>query len=106
MNSPKLAIERLEEIARAASRDLPLAERCGLYSAARFLIGDLRAHAHSDAGGIDAYLSEKLMKSLWHIAAMLGFDVDNGHDDSAHRSWAYGQISTVSDIFHERFSED
>lgn len=38
MNSAKLAIENLDEIARSASRDLPLSERCGLYAVAKILV--------------------------------------------------------------------
>ncbi|MCJ2074797.1 hypothetical protein MKK68_03910 [Methylobacterium sp. E-016] len=106
MNSPNIAIEQLNEITRASARDLPLAERCALYAGTRVLVDDLRTHALSEAGEIDGYLSEKLRNVRWHVGAVLGFDVDNGHADDQHRVWAYGALSTVRDIFAERFSED
>lgn len=106
MNDPKLAVEQLREIAAVSERDAPLPERAALYSAARFLLDDIRAHFTPEAGRIDGYMSEKIHKSRWHIAAALGFDIDNGHDDTQHRVWAFGQLDTLASLISERLERD
>ena len=106
MNSPSIAIDRLDEITRESGRDVPLVGRSALYAATRFLLDDLRAHATSEAGEVDGYMSEKLRNVRWHIGAALGFDIDNGHGDEQHRVWAYGALNTLRDLFAERFPED
>lgn len=106
MNSPKLAVERLNEIVKACHGDSELFERAALYSAARFLLDDIRMHFMLEEGRIDSYMSEKIQSARWHIAAALGFDIDNGHDAGQHRVWALGQLDTLSNLIAERETDD
>lgn len=106
MNSPKLAVERLYEIVKDCHRHSELSERAALYSTARFLLDDIRKHFTPEEGRIDSHMSEKIHNVQWHIAAALGFDIDNGHDDGQHRVWALGQLNTLSDLIAERTTDE
>lgn len=107
MNSWKIGVENLKQIIKASSEDdLSYADKCALYSAARFILDDIRDHATNEDGEINGYLSEKAGKTKWHIGAIYGFDVDNGHDTETHRVWAYGQLGTLENLLREQFPDD
>lgn len=95
MNDPMLAVDALDRIIDALKEPQALSdgELSGLYAAARFIKADLDAWLDErDAGG---YPSEKLMKAVWHIGAITGFDITNGHGNGQHRSWALGEADTL-----------
>ena len=106
MNDPTLAVARLRDIIGEAHRDRSLAERSALYSAARYLLSDIRKHFTPEKGRLDGYMSEKIHKTRWHIAAALDFDIDNGHDDEQHRVWAYGSLDTLSSLINEAIARE
>lgn len=98
MNSPKLALERLNAILEETRRDdLTLADRSGLYAAARWLIADIEELIEEELGG-NGYAYEKAHKVMWSLAAILGFDITNGHDRDQHHVWALGQLSTLTSL--------
>ncbi len=100
MNDWKLALENLDALIKETGTNLPLAGRSGVYAAVRIILTDLTSHIvaeRSDAHGAaieHGYANEQIAKIKWHVGAALGFDVDNGHDASQHRSWAYGALGT------------
>ncbi len=99
MNDPNVATGQLQQIISASRpHELSLAERCALFAAMRELTDDLRAHI-ADELGHDGYAQEKVAQVRWHTAAALGFDVNNKHDDSQHRSWALGALDSLLSRF-------
>lgn len=106
MNDPKLAVAALERIidALGSPSDLSVAELAGLYSAARFIQIDLDGYFEERGG--HGYASEKLHKTIWHIGALTGYDITNGHDVSAHRTWAYSSHQTLESLVSEIVSKD
>jgi len=91
MNSIKLAIDMLDHhiaIARSASSDF---DRAALFAATTILVRDLESELVED----DGYASEKLEQVRWHICAMLGYDINNGHDDGMHHAWAVTAIDSL-----------
>ncbi|MEO4030004.1 hypothetical protein ABH313_18440 [Chromobacterium vaccinii] len=96
MNSPKLAIDTLISISNEAAKARTMADKAALYSAARHLLSDLEAHVDEYLHG-HVYLHEKLTSARWHIGAMLGFDITNGHDIDTHHVWALGELQTAGD---------
>lgn len=101
MTDLRVALDRIVDIIRASSFDLSLPERCALYSAARYLLTDIDA-----VGKEDHYLAEKAFKTMWHIGASLGFDVDNDQTEEQHRVQALGQFTTLKHLIRERFPDD
>lgn len=96
MNSPKLAIDALISISNEAAKARTMADKAALYSAARHPLADLESYTDEHLHG-HAYLREKLAGARWHIGAMLGFDITNGHDVSAHHVWALGELQSAAD---------
>lgn len=104
MNSWKIGIDNLREIAKTAtSADHSYAEKCGLYSAARVILNDIEEHVTERLNVMDGYLFEKAGSVQWHIGAMLGFDVDNDHDAQQHRAWAYSALSILEERLEKHF---
>lgn len=98
MNDPK-AISILEEIVNAArDENLTFIDRCALHGAAEAQFSRLRSHLDENLPH-DGYASEKFINARWHMAAMLGFEIDNGHGPDMHRVWALGDLSNLLSRF-------
>ena len=97
MQQAELLISRLEEMAACYRQELSLGERAGLFSGAetagRLIHEFITEHAHDDG-----YAHEKTTQAIWHLGAMVGFDVDNGHDSRQHAGWALASLSSLSDV--------
>lgn len=108
MNSWELALKNLDELIKATGQAPDIAGRAGIYAAACIIHDNLWKHVVDELGGPDVYIKEKLCGVKSHIGAAVGFDVDNGHDASQHRSWAYGDLSTLKGCLEGRLqpSED
>jgi hypothetical protein len=93
-NDLKLVLDRTDAIIDAAKNDnLSLADQAGLYAAMRLLVADIEQYiAERD---LAAYANEKARNVRWHVGAILGFAVTNGHDAGQHRSWALGELSSL-----------
>lgn len=99
MNDPNLAITNLEGILDAARADnVSTIESCALYAAAEAVIRRLQDHLDETMPD-DGYAQEKLGNARFHIAAALGFDIDNGHSPDKHRVWALGDLSNLQSRF-------
>ena len=95
MNDPKVATGKLAEIISACRPEtLTISEACALYAATEVLTQKLRKHIDREESG-DGYALEKIGQVSWHVSAALGFDIDNGHDASQHRSWALGSLQSL-----------
>lgn len=98
MNDPLLAIAKLRDIAHVITKSETEVERAALYSAARWLLHDLEAEI--DEG--EVYAREQIVKARWHIAAALGYDITNGHEQSQHLSSALGSLGVLESLLSER----
>jgi hypothetical protein len=88
MNDPKLAIEKLEMLAREAPSAKKEYEKAALFSAVRWLASDIEADSPE-------FLHEDIERVRWSICAMLGYDTLNGHTIETHLAWAIGAITTL-----------
>jgi len=98
MNSIELALDLLDHhisIARDAASDF---DRAALFAASTILVRDMEAKLPED----DGYASEKLEQVRGHICAMIGYDIDNGHDIHMHHSWALGAMASLRSCFGKR----
>lgn len=100
MNDVKLTLKNLEQVITESRGDLSFIEKAGLYGALKALVSDISTFINEDRGG-HSYASENLERIRWSVAAVLGYDITNGHDESQHRVWALGAISTLSDVLEE-----
>jgi hypothetical protein len=102
MNDPKLVLSKMDDILREAQReDLTEADKAGLFAAGRLLVRDFEdvlARVHPSG---HSYASEKLGQYKWHLAAMLGYDIDNGQSVQQHRVWALGALGTFTSLINE-----
>lgn len=94
MNSIPLALDLLEgqiSMAYQANTDF---EKAAVFAATITLVKDLEA----EIGETNPYALENLERARWHTCAIVGYDVDNGHDASMHRSWASSAVKTLRDL--------
>lgn len=95
MNSIELTLDLLGHhiaIARDAATDF---DRASLFAATTILARDLEAELPEDGG----YASEKLEQVRGHLCAMIGYDVDNGHDAQMHHVWALASLASLRACF-------
>ena len=102
MNDPDLALGKIQEML-GESLQLSPEFRPGYYAAIRTLLRDLEEHLADEDNDISErnYLKEKLVSLRWHVGAMFGFDIDNGHDAQQHRVWALGEIQKLKNLKNE-----
>ena len=94
----EVILKRLSEIVRVSgSPDLSLGERAGLFAGVCEVERLVSEFIDEHAGG-DGYAHEKITQVRWHVGAALGFDITNGHDESQHRVWAMGSLSSLEDV--------
>lgn len=103
MNDAKLVLSALEAIIEGSRRELPLIERCALRAGLDSLLQDVRDQYLAHFNEVDGYMEQKLQKMRWSINANLGFDITNGHDEQAHRVWAFSALGTVESLLRDKF---
>ncbi len=97
----KFSVALLDQFLNEAQRsDLTFSERSGMYAGLQHVVKDIDDFVKNDGVGDKYYKSEKLHKFAWHVRALLGFDIDNGHSASQHISWALGQMSTLKSLLN------
>lgn len=102
VNDKNLTFGVIDEIYQEARRDnLTFAERGAIYSLLHTIAADIGQHIDDNLHG-HPYAHEKVGQMVWHIGAVLGFDVTNGHDKSMHLSWALGAISVLKDVLDQQ----
>ena len=98
MNDQKLTFQIIDQIYQESRRDdLTFSERAAIYSLLRNVAADIDRHIEDHLDG-HGYAHEKVGQMVWHIGAVLGFDITNGHDRTMHLSWALGAIGTLQDV--------
>lgn len=85
MNSIPHTLAKLEDLIGLAGRANTDFEKAAVFAAAVPLIAFIEAEA--EHGFSDAL--ENVERLRWHLAASVGYEVDNGHAASQHRSWAH-----------------
>ena len=98
MNDPILLANKLAELIQLAKEASTGFEKAAVYSATSCILKKF----YDVEGKFDSYVLEKAAGTCSHINAVIGFDVDNGHDKSSHISWACGDLMTLKSLLNER----
>jgi hypothetical protein len=88
MNDPLKALEQVDKL--LDGWNVNSADRIARYAAIKVIIADLEKYAVEK--GIPGYGHEKLGTLIWHVDAMFGADIDNGHDFDQHAVWAMAAV--------------
>lgn len=104
MNDWRLTLSAIKDMIKAADENLSIVERAGLFAGAVTLMS--KVEHWLDEKGRDAYAFEKIRNVRWHLGAILGFDITNGHAASQHRAWAYGDLNSLEKAIELRTDLD
>ena len=96
MNDPMLAASNLENLLQLAKSASTPFEKASVFSATHTIANQFEEYANKDG-----YLLEKVTKARWHISAIVGYDITNGHSLDQHIVWATGAINTLKDVIKE-----
>ena len=96
MNDPLLALNKLCDLGKAALQASNEPDKAAIFAAVHILISELDE-------AFPEYLGENLERIRWSISAILGYDVNNGHSQDDHFSWALTAIDTLRRA-HQRTS--
>jgi len=97
MNDPQLALEKIDELIRAARTTDDLLSRAAVFSAVSILIQRLDDYFEEKA----PYAGENLERLRFHSAAMLGYDITNGQGIEEHHVWALSAISALNHVLRK-----
>lgn len=90
-----MELSDLIELAREAESGF---EKAAVFAAVDAIDQMFRRDDESFGG----YTLEKVGKVRRHLAAALGYDVDNGYDSESHIVWAMGALSTLQNLLERR----
>jgi len=93
MNDPKIALKKIEQLLSSWNQNPEMA--AAHYAAIKEIICQIDGFCGQNE--VSDYTHENISKARFHINAMFGADIDNGHDFSSHYSWALGSISILGD---------
>lgn len=93
MNNPKQSVEKIEELLKAARETNGLFAHAAAFAAITALVDKLDRYFKEKA--VDADENVERLRS--HSAAMLGYDITNGHSIKQHYVWALDAISGLND---------
>jgi hypothetical protein len=88
MNDPQLGLNKFSDLGKAAVQASSEADRAAIFAAVHILTASLDEC-------VPEYLGENIERVRWSISAILGYDINNGHDQDQHLSWALGAIGTL-----------
>jgi len=88
MDSASLALSKLSELIDLAFRAQTDFEKAAVFSATTTLIGMVE----TEFSETRAHAMENVERLRWSICAMVGYDINNGHDNDRHRSWARAAV--------------
>ncbi len=92
MNDPIIAINKIDSLLSEWNNNRELS--AAYFAASKAILSELNDVAEENK--LTGYTHEKLGNVNFHINAMFGCDIDNGHDFSAHYSWALGDIGNLT----------
>lgn len=93
MNSVPHTLTKLEDLIGLAGRANTDFEKTAVFAASAPLIAFIEAEAEERYP--DAL--ENVERLRWSLAASVGYEIDNGHAASQHRSWAYAAVVALRD---------
>ena len=96
MNDIIMSVNRLEELVQLAKVAGNGFERAAVYAAATSLESEFQHECDESPQRMTSYDMEKVIEVVWHIKAMVGYDVTNNHTQSDHETWALGGIFTLT----------
>ncbi|QXE10652.1 hypothetical protein GTQ41_16815 [Pseudomonas sp. AN-B15] len=97
MNDPKQALEKIEELINAARATDDLFSHAAAFSAIALLVQRLDNYFEEKA----PYAGENVERLRFHSAAMLGYDITNGHGVEQHHVWVLSAISALSGVLRK-----
>lgn len=103
MNDWELGAEKLKhllDLAQSAETDF---ERAAVFAATAALEKMFDADTDERMGDrqLDGYAMEKVGNACWCIRAIVGYDIDNGHDARQLAVFALGDISTLNGVLRD-----
>ena len=103
MNDWELGAEKLKhllDLAQSAETDF---ERASVFSAAAALEKMFDADTDERMGNrqFDGYAMEKVSSACWCIRAIVGYDIDNGHNARQLAVFALGDISILNKVIRD-----
>jgi hypothetical protein len=93
VNSASLVLSKLSELVDLAFSAGSDFEKAAVFSATTTLIGMLE----TEFDDTRAHAMENVERLRWSICAMVGYDIDNGHDNDRHKSWAHAAVTALED---------
>jgi hypothetical protein len=98
VNDPILYANKLEELVGLARKAETAFEKAAIFAATQALANTF----FEEKERFDDYTLEKVEQARWHICASIGYDINNGHDEQQHRSWALGAINTLQGVLSKK----
>jgi hypothetical protein len=98
MNDPVSALNKISQLLNSTIQN-EAADKNSVFAATAILIQRLRDHKSHNNEHLSGYLQVKIAELEWHSAAMLGFDVTNGHPTDQHHRWACAAIDALLESF-------
>jgi hypothetical protein len=93
MNSVPHTLTKLEELIGMAERANTDFEKAAVFAASAPLIAFIEAEAEERF----PHALENVERFRWHLAASVGYEIDNGHPALQHRSWARAAVVALRD---------
>lgn len=91
MNDPTLALNKIEDLLRASRRTDEILDLAAVFGAVSPLVRQLNDYFEENA----EWAGEHVERLRWHSAAMLGYDITNGHNVEQHHAWALAAIGAL-----------
>lgn len=93
MNDPKLALDKIEELLSVSRGTDDLFARAAAFGAISILVQSMGAYFEKHA----PYAVENMERLRFHSAAMLGYEITNGHSIEQHHVLALGALQALSE---------
>lgn len=97
MNDPMLLIDRLRDLIDLAKASESGFEKASVYAATKEIYRSFSEQENK----FDIYAMEKILEVAWHINAVVGYDITNGHSSEQHIVWAIGQLNSLKSQIEE-----
>lgn len=97
MNDPQQALDKIDELIRAARATDDLFSRAAAFSAISILVQRLDDFFEEKA----PYAGENVERLRHHSAALLGYDITNGHGNEQQYVWVLSAISALEQVLRK-----
>ena len=95
MNDPKLIFDKLESLVHLSKTAESEYEKAALFGAISTIIKII----DDENEEYNLYLWESIERIRWSSAAILGYDITNGHSYDQHFVWFLGSLGVIREKF-------